>query len=70
MIVASYLFYGWSGWRFCVPLLAEWFQRCRDHGLEIADKPLIVGGSFNVTAVATILGLGNIGSQEFIHFQY
>jgi len=51
-------------------ILVEWFQREKQHGLEIASMPRVLRWCVYIVVVHAILLLGNFGSQEFFYFQF
>ncbi len=51
-------------------LVAEWFQRERQHALEIQAWPMPVRWAVYQVVVLVILTQGNFGSTEFIYFQF
>jgi alginate O-acetyltransferase complex protein AlgI len=51
-------------------LAVEWLQRDRQHGLEIARKPLAVRWAVYYALIVVVLAFGSFGKQEFIYFQF
>ena len=51
-------------------LVVEWFQRERQHALEIQAWPMPVRWAVYQVVVLVILTQGNFGSTEFIYFQF
>ena len=55
----------------CVSLLIlEWFQRSREHFLQIERMPMAFRWSVYFAAILLLLVFGAFGSNEFIYFQF
>ena len=52
------------------PLVIEWMQRTRQHGLQIDTLSVVVRWSCYVAVILGILVFGSFGEQEFIYFQF
>lgn len=53
-----------------VPLVVEWLQRERQHGLEIACLPVWLRWTIYCATIVGILLFGDFGSNAFIYFQF
>jgi alginate O-acetyltransferase complex protein AlgI len=51
-------------------ILIEWFQRKRDHGLELTSFPRWVKPAFYIIIVMIVLLFGFDDSESFIYFQF
>ncbi len=51
-------------------LVAEWFQRKKQHGLQIEELPVFLRWGIYYGIILVILLFGNFGSQQFIYFQF
>lgn len=64
-------------WRFAVPtalclglLSVEWFQRDKEHALDIRALPRPARWAIYYSAVTLLFWIGNTGSVPFIYFQF
>jgi len=53
-----------------LPLTVEWFQKNKQHGLEIGHTPIFFRWGVYFTAIISVLLFGNFGSNAFIYFQF
>ncbi|MDP8207527.1 MAG: MBOAT family O-acyltransferase [Candidatus Electryonea clarkiae] len=53
-----------------IPLVIEWLQRDKQHGLEISLLPLVVRWMIYAIVCFGILLFGSFGFQQFIYFQF
>lgn len=51
-------------------LVIEWYQRDKQHPLEIATYPIALRWLIYVSIIVVIIVLGSFGEQEFIYFQF
>lgn len=53
-----------------IPMIVEWFQREREHGLKIEFMPASVRWAAYCLTIFGIFVLGNFGQTAFIYFQF
>ncbi len=51
-------------------ILIEWFQRHKQHALDIRGLPVVVRWGMYLSATLIVLILGNFGEIDFIYFQF